>query len=64
MATKHSMPEVYTIQQSAELAGVTTQTIRRRISDRTLKAYRVGPRAIRVDAQSLLEMLRPMDGVA
>lgn len=49
-----------TIQQAAEAIGVTDKTIRRRISEGTLLAYRVGPRAIRVDRDSLLTLARPL----
>ncbi len=53
-----------TIAQAAERAGVSTDTIRRRISDGTLSAYRLGPRLIRIEAASLDAMLRPIPTAA
>lgn len=37
------------IAQTAELLGVSQKTIRRRIADGTLTAYRSGPRLVRID---------------
>jgi excisionase family DNA binding protein len=54
------LPPMLTIQQAAEAIGVDPKTIRRRISEKTLIAYRLGPRAIRVDRDSLLQMVRPL----
>lgn len=48
------LPARVTIQRAAEYLDVTDKTIRRRIADGTLKAYRVGPRLIRIDRESLL----------
>lgn len=39
--------------EAARIANVHPATIRRRIADGTLKAYRIGPRLIRVDRASL-----------
>jgi len=59
-----SLPPRPTIKQAAEAIGVHDKTIRRRISEGTLVAYRIGPRSIRVDRDSLLQMIsRPM-GIA
>jgi excisionase family DNA binding protein len=44
--------------------GTCDRTIRRRIADGSLLAYRIGPRAIRVDRDSLLALARPMGGAA
>jgi excisionase family DNA binding protein len=41
------------ISEAAERAGVATKTIRRRIADGTLTAYRLGPRLIRLDLAEL-----------
>ena len=41
------------INAAAEYAGVSAKTIRRRISDGTIKGYKLGSRTIRVD---LLEL--------
>ncbi|MGO8937367.1 MAG: helix-turn-helix domain-containing protein [Mycobacterium sp.] len=56
MSTK-ALPAFVSIQESAEAAGMHPATIRRRIADGTLIAVRVGPRAIRIDRDSLLRML-------
>ncbi|WP_173842274.1 excisionase family DNA-binding protein [Mycobacterium terramassiliense] len=50
------LPARVTIQRAAEYLDVTDKTIRRRIADGTLKAYRVGPRLIRIDRESLLAL--------
>lgn len=47
-----------TIPAAAEYAAVSPKTIRRRIADGTLRAYRFGPRAIRVDLAELDGALR------
>ena len=50
-----------TIQQAAEFLGVNEKTIRNRLADRSLTGYRVGPRAIRVDRDSLIALAsRPL----
>jgi excisionase family DNA binding protein len=59
-----SLPARPSIQRAADFLGVTDRTIRRRIADGTLKAYRVGPRLIRVDRESLLALAKPMGGAA
>jgi excisionase family DNA binding protein len=53
-----ALPSSPSIQQSADFLGVSYNTIRRRITDGTLRAYRVGPRVIRVDRDSLIELAR------
>lgn len=55
-----ALPKLLTIQQAADHVGLDPRAIRRRISEGDLVAYRVGPRAIRVDAESLLALLRPV----
>jgi excisionase family DNA binding protein len=58
------LPAKVTIQRAAIHEGVSEKTIRRRIADGTLKAYRSGPRLIRIDRESLLKMAKPMGGAA
>jgi excisionase family DNA binding protein len=41
------------IDTAAEYAKVSTKTIRRRVADGTLTAYRFGPRLLRVDLNEL-----------
>jgi len=52
------MPRFMSLQHAAEEYGLSTSTIRRRIADGNLKAYRVGPRAIRVAAEDLEALAR------
>lgn len=58
------LPSSPSIQQSADFLGVSYNTIRRRITDVTLRAYRVGPRVIRVDRDSLIELARSQQVIA
>lgn len=48
------------IADAAHLTGVSDKTIRRRIADGSLSAYRMGPRLIRVDLVELDLLLRPI----
>ena len=50
--------------EAAELAGVSIRTLRRRIADGALPAYRTGPRLIRVHPDDLLTIVVPMNTVA
>ncbi len=52
------------IPDAATILGVSTKTIRRRIADGTLTAYRLGPRLIRVDMSEVERQLRPVGGAA
>jgi len=49
-----------TIAEAAEVYGISTKTVRRRITDGTLAAKRIGPRLIRVSAKSLAALANPM----
>ena len=48
------------IPEAAEYASVCTKTLRRRIADGTLPAYRLGPRVLRVDLDELDAAMRPI----
>lgn len=48
------------IAEAADALSVSTKTIRRYISAGTLHAERIGPRMIRVDAESLAALGRPI----
>ena len=50
--------------EAATLAGVSTRTLRRRIAEGILPAYRTGPRLIRLDSADLLELIKPMNSTA
>lgn len=52
--------ELVPISAAAQYAGVSTRTLRRYISAGRLTGYRVGPRLIRVDADELARLLRPI----
>jgi excisionase family DNA binding protein len=53
-----------TQKQAAEFIGIDVKTIRRWISQGRLTAYRVGPRLIRVDRESILKLASPIGGAA
>jgi len=48
------------VAQAADYVGCATKTIRRRVSEGTLTAYRFGPRMLRVDLAELDALLRPV----
>jgi len=48
------------VADAAEYVGCTDKTIRRRVSEGALTAYRFGPRMLRVDLAELDAMLRPI----
>ncbi len=41
--------DLISLQDAASMLGVSTKTLRRRVADGTLVAYRVGPKLLRVD---------------
>ena len=61
---RESIPSSPSIQEAADFLGVNYSTVRRRIADGTLRAYRVGPRVIRVDRDSLIELARSQQVIA
>jgi excisionase family DNA binding protein len=62
--TEHQLPVRPTIRQAADYLTVDTKTIRRYIAAGRLRAYRVGPRLIRVDRESLMTLAQPVGGTA
>ena len=62
--TTRDLPAHPTIKQTANHLGVDARTVRRWISDGRLIAYRVGPRLIRVDRESVLKLASPIGGAA
>ena len=55
------MPKNYvSIPDAAKLANCSPKTIRRRISDGTIPAYRMGPRMLRVDQADIERAMRPI----
>lgn len=52
--------QLISIAQAAERLGVCGKTVRRRIADGSLTAYRVGPRLLKIDVADLDDVLRPI----
>ena len=50
--------------EAAELAGLSTKTLRRRIAEGALPAFRTGPRLIRVYPADLVALAKPMNAAA
>ena len=48
------------LHDAAEYLGVTTKTIRRRIEDGSLPAYRMGVRLIRINRADLDNLVQPI----
>lgn len=57
------MPRQMSIQQAAEFLGVDPKTIRRYIAQGRIRAFRVGPRLIRIERESLERLAQPVGGV-
>ncbi|MBE7195957.1 MAG: helix-turn-helix domain-containing protein [Gordonia polyisoprenivorans] len=64
MPTSQSNRRLESLPSAAEYAGVSVRTLRRYIADGRVRAYRVGPRLIKVDLADLDAMLRPIGGAA
>jgi len=47
------MTPLLTVKEAARLCGVSEITIRRRIKDGCLKAYKIGPRTVRISPDDL-----------
>lgn len=54
----------YTLRQAADVLAVGESTIRRMIARGDLRAYRYGPRVIRIDPADLRAMRRPVTALA
>jgi excisionase family DNA binding protein len=52
------LPALLSITQVADATSLSPKIIRRRISDGTLAAHRIGPRIIRIEKSSVLELLQ------
>lgn len=46
--------------EAAAYAGCSTKTLRRRVADGSITAYRMGPRLLRIDLNELDAALRPI----
>jgi excisionase family DNA binding protein len=63
--TPTGLPALLSIAQLTEVTGLSAKTIRRRIADGTLRAYRLGPRCIRIERDAVLELLKqPIGGAS
>lgn len=51
------LPRWLSVNQAAELLGMNPKTIYRRIDDGTFRASRVGPRFLRIETESVLNLL-------
>jgi excisionase family DNA binding protein len=52
------------VAEAADYHGCSQKTIRRAIADGRLRAYRVGPRMIRIDPRDLDRFARPIPAVS
>lgn len=50
--------------EAAELAGISIKTLRRRIAEGALPAFRTGPRLIRVHPEDLAALAKPINTAA
>ena len=56
--------QLITINEAAEYLGVTERTIRTKIANGLLRAYRLNPHFIRLDLNEINEALKPIGGAA
>lgn len=62
MRTKESQPTLSSLEVAAKMCDVHPRTIRRWISQGRIRAYRVGPRLIKVDLAELNRVVQPVGG--
>ena len=55
---RETLPTYLTLEQAAEITDQSIRTLRRRVSDGSLPAYRFGPRQIRVKLDDLQALAR------
>jgi excisionase family DNA binding protein len=60
MPTAAPVRQYETIAQAAERTNVSTKTIRRRIAEGQLTAYRFGPQSIRLNPAEVDGLMRPI----
>jgi excisionase family DNA binding protein len=53
-----SLPALVSVREIAEATGLSTKTVRRLIAAGKLPAVRLGPRSLRVERETVLELLR------
>lgn len=64
MNTPAPLAHQLTLQETAERLNVSTNTVRRMIAAGDLKAYRYGPRLIRIDPADILAAREPVTSLA
>ena len=57
-------PELIGLTEAADLCGVNYRTVRRWVQSGRLKAVRVGPKLLKVNAADIDAMLQPLTGGA
>lgn len=57
MSTEHPKPTLYTLQQVAEMTGVSFSTVRRAVDDRRLQITRLAPRVVRVTPEQVQDWI-------
>lgn len=58
------LPRLLSLNDAADVTGLSIATLRRRVSDGSLRAHRVGPKLLKVDRDSLLELIGAPIGAA
>lgn len=58
MDTEHELPRYPSLQEVADYLNVGPATVRRMITDGELRAMRVGRRLLRIDRDSVLELMK------
>ena len=53
-------PAAYTMNGVAEQLGVSRETVRRMIARGELRAYKVGPKLVRIDPADVAKVMRPI----
>jgi excisionase family DNA binding protein len=54
------LPARPTIAQTAAYLNINEKTVRARLADGTLRGYRIGPKLIRIDRESILSLAQPI----
>lgn len=60
MPTTTPVPDWITLREASERLKISEKSVRRWIADGRLKAVRIGPRMIRVDAASIVALGQPL----
>ena len=64
MTTNQTLKQEYeSLTGAAARTGMSVRTLRRRIADGSLPAYRTGPRMIRVQSSDVDRLMRPIPSV-